>query len=117
MVIKYNKLGARGIGSIRLLPGLNLNVDEKEWSKWENHPVIKIELESGDIEVMHRENKSSISSMKPKQALEHIETVTDVAVLEHYRTETSNKRILEKIDTQIAEIKAPVERRSDKKEE
>lgn len=112
MVIKYNHTGVKGIGSIKLLPGVNFGVDEKEWKKWEKNPIIQAEIEEGTIEVMHEggtQEKISIAKMKVNEAKELIKSTTSVELLEHFQSETSNKTLLKAIDAQIEEIKAPVE--------
>lgn len=130
MLVKYNQPSLLAFGynqgtnanDIVLKPGLN-EVDASLWKKHKDHPVIKLKLEEGLIEVVGEEEKPEekpskvLTSLKPNEAMSAIKDTVDEKILEDWLSKEKRPNVKKAIQKQLDELRKPVEYREKKNSE
>lgn len=118
VLIKYNAVnilsfGASpetGVAAAVLKPGLN-EIEAEVWAKNKSHPVLKVLVEEGKIEVLSEEPKEKqvvvLTKMKPTEALATIKETIDLPLLEGWLKSEKRVNVLKALREQIAELQAP----------
>jgi Mg/Co/Ni transporter MgtE len=110
MVLKYNKLNIFEAGKdVKLIPGVNPHISVDAWNEAKKHPIVKMMIEDGSIEVVGEESDKTdvvqeLLKMKPAQAVELVKSTVLVDVLEKMKAAEKRKPVLAAIDEQLKEL-------------
>lgn len=99
---------------VTLKPGANVVTPEIA-AIIKSHPVLKLEIESGGLEILqeHEEGgeKVVLSKLKPKEAIEVASKTVDKKLLNTWIAEEKRAPVKEALQKQIEELDAPTEYR------
>lgn len=110
MILKYNKANIFEAGQdVKLIPGVNPHVSVEAWNKCKDHPIVKLMIDDGSIEVVGDVNDKTdvvqeMLKMKPAQAVELVKSTILVDVLEQMKSAEKRKTVLAAIDEQLKEL-------------
>ncbi|NQY74608.1 MAG: hypothetical protein HRT90_07580 [Candidatus Margulisbacteria bacterium] len=133
MFVKYQKEGilslpVPGGATIVLKPGVNPNIDEKDWKRIEKNPIIQKKIEAGIIipmpsklsSVKKAEEKKKVqediqneiergaaqdlAEYQAKEAVKIVKATYDVEVLKTWKYEEKRGTVLKTIEEQIEKI-------------
>lgn len=96
IIVKNNGTGIHHLGDdVRLMVGAN-EVDVAAWEKWANHKMVRARIEKGTYEVL----QTSLSAMKPAQAVKLVGETYDLEQLRRWREEDDRVPVLKAIELQ-----------------
>lgn len=99
-----------------LKPGANV-VSPEVAALIKAHPMIKIEIEKGNIEIMGEHQPGGemelLKDLKPKEAMDVVGKTTDVALLQGWLAKEKRKEVKAGIEAQLAELGKPTEYRKE----
>lgn len=110
---------------VKLLPGLNSNVDEAMWKKAKSHPVVKNLIDAGKVEEVltpkasvgkgsNQQSVVDLTKMQPKAAIELVKDTIEVLTLQAWKKIEKRKTVVSAIDAQLKELAAPPQYRGEK---
>jgi hypothetical protein len=125
MLLKYNQANIFEAGDgVKLIPGLNTHILKSDWDKVKSHPIVKIYLDEGMIEVIEDSEKSGdkvaaklLADMAPAKAIELVQQTVLVPTLEEMLKTEKRKPVVAAIKKQIKELETIVYRDETKAEE
>ncbi len=99
-----------------LKPGANV-VSPEVAALIKGHPIIKIEIEKGNIEIMGEHQPGGeaelLKDLKPKEAIDIVGKTTDAALLQGWFSKDKRKEVKAAIEAQLAELGKPTEFRKE----
>ena len=101
-VNKENKIAAP-----TLIPVIGtIEIDNKRWDAIKkDNKVIQSMIEEGWLEEISSEPKKALSDLKPKDAIEVVESTVDMKMLEMWKSSEKRKPVMRAIQNQIKRIK------------
>lgn len=97
-----------------LKPGANVVTPEVA-AIIKNHPVMKIEIENGNLEIVaeHEQGgeKVVLSKLKPKEAIDLAGKTTDKALIKAWLAEEKRDAVKKALQEQLEQLEAPTEYR------
>lgn len=111
MLIKYSGQNIYMVGAIDFLPGVN-EVDPKKWAEVEKHPLVKVRLEEGILQVLSEGGKGkpadvSLASFKEKEAVKLVKETVSKPLLEKWLADEKRGSVKDAIKAQLDEIAPP----------
>ncbi len=103
-VIQNVAIGAPVPPDDALLPGVN-ELDEAEWTKAEQNPIVKHYIKTGVFKVNRQ--AADITALSPKEALELVKATFDRGLLEKWVEAEKRKPVLDAIGVQLDSIEVP----------
>lgn len=103
MIIKNNSKYILHVGKLSLNIGPN-EVEENEWDKVKDHPLVKIWVEKKDIEIKEGSIKD-VTKLHADEAIEVIEYTFDSKKLEEWKEKEDRKTVIAAIEKQLKELK------------
>ncbi len=121
MIIKYNAANIfQASDKVKLLPGVNANIAAKDWDACVDHPIVKILIDEGKIEVLaSKDDTDAVDLLKghtPAKAIELVKATVDKAVLEKMLAAETRKAVKDVIQKQLKDL-ADIEFRDKKSPE
>lgn len=111
MLIKYAGQNVYMVGQLEFLPGVN-EVDPKKWAEVEKHPLVKVRLEEGILQVLSEGGKGksaevSLASFKDKEAVKLVKETVSKPLLEKWLAEEKRSAVKQALQEQLEEIAPP----------
>lgn len=111
MLIKYTGQNVYMVGSIDFLPGVN-EVDAKKWAEVEKHPLVKVRLEEGILQVLSEGGKGkaadiSLANFKEKEAVKLVKETVSKPLLEKWLDDEKRSAVKQALQEQLDEIAPP----------
>lgn len=125
VVVKNNMkrlVGLDGVkGSFSLLPGAN-KISLEDAKKVMSHPVVKAQIENGELEFLMPEGDApetgatpveALVKLKAKEALETVANTADAVILQEWFEKESRVTVKDAISKQLEALSAPADHREE----
>lgn len=112
MILKYNKTNVFEAGEgVKFIPGVNTHIQKSDWEKCKSHPIVKIMIDEGHIEIVDDSETDGVkqvvnvlADLSPAKAIEFVKETVVIETLEAMLKKEKRKAVVKAIHEQLDDL-------------